>query len=222
MATLAFDVYGTLINTYGMVDRLKRYIGEGKATPFATMWRDKQLEYSFRRSVMNDYEPFYTCTTDALNYCIEYFEVSITRDQHYSLIKSYQSLPAYKEVHAALESMSERSDLHIYALTNGPHAEVEKLFEIAGINHYFKDIVSVDEIKKYKPDPAVYQHFLDRSGATREDSYLISSNSFDVIGASTFGMNSIWVKRSMLQQIDPWGAHPQQTVTSLSQIEGLF
>ena len=222
MTTLAFDVYGTLINTFGMVGLLQRYIGEQKAMPFATMWRDKQLEYAFRRSMMNDYEPFFTCTTDALNYCIEAFEVSITRDQHFSLIKSYHHLPAYKEVHAALESMSERSDLDIYALTNGPHAEVEKLFEMAGINHYFKDIVSVDEIQKYKPDPAVYKHFLDRSGASKEDTWLVSSNSFDVIGASTYGLNSIWVKRSMIQQIDPWGAHPEQTVTSLSQIESLF
>ena len=222
MTTLAFDVYGTLINTYGMVDLLQRYIGEDKAVPFATLWRDKQLEYSFRRSMMGAYEPFFTCTTDALNYCIETFEVSITRDQHYSLIKRYQSLPAYKEVHAALESMSERSDLQIYALTNGPRDDVDKLFHDEGIDHYFKDIISVDEIKKYKPDPAVYQHFLDRTGATKEDTWLISGNSFDVIGARNFGMNSIWVKRTLIQQIDPWGTHPQHSVKSLSEIEALF
>jgi len=68
MATLAFDVYGTLINTYGMIDLLQRYIGEERALPFAMQWRDKQLEYSFRRSMTNCYEPFYTCTSNALDW----------------------------------------------------------------------------------------------------------------------------------------------------------
>lgn len=222
MTTLAFDVYGTLINTYGMVDLLQRYIGEEKAMPFATLWRDKQLEYSFRRSMMDRYEPFYTCTSNALDYCIEAFGVTITRDQHFSLVKRYQSLPVYKDVVAVLESISERSDLSIYALTNGPREDVERLFDDEGIHHFFKDIVSADEIKKYKPDPAVYRHFLDRASTTREESYLISGNSFDVIGAGSFGMNTIWIRRSSAQQFDPWGPRPTHTIQSLAELEALF
>lgn len=222
MTTLAFDVYGTLINTYGMVDLLQRYIGEDKAFPFATLWRDKQLEYSFRRSMMNRYEPFYTCTINALDFCLEAFAVSITRDQHFSLIKRYQSLPVFKDVVATLSSLRERSDIQIYALTNGPHQEVEKLFEDENINQYFKDIISADEIKKFKPDPAVYQNFLDRTGADKDDCWLVSGNAFDVIGASSFGIKSIWVKRAAQQQMDTWGARPVHTITSLSQLEALF
>lgn len=222
MKTLAFDVYATLINTYGMVDLLQRYIGDDKAVPFATLWRDKQLEYSFRRSMMNCYEPFYTCTSDALDFCIEKFSVSITADQRFTLIKRYQSLPVFKDVVQALSSLSERSDIQMFALTNGPMEDVEKLFEDDGINQFFKDIISVDEIKKYKPDPAVYQHFLDRTGSTAEDSWLISGNSFDIIGASSFGMNSVWVKRSPDQQLDTWGGRPTHIIQSMSQLEALF
>lgn len=222
MATLAFDVYGTLINTYGMIDLLKRYIGEEKALPFAMLWRDKQLEYSFRRSMMNRYEPFYTCTSNALDYCIDSFAVSITRDQHFSLIKRYQNLPVYMDVVDCLSSISERSEIHIYALTNGPLEDVARLFEDNAINQYFKGIVSVDEIRKYKPDPAVYQHFLDRAGSSAEDSWLISGNAFDVIGASAFGMNSVWVKRTEQQFMDPWGERPTHTIRSLSELEALF
>ena len=222
MTTLAFDVYATLINTYGMVDLLKRYIGEDKAMPFATLWRDKQLEYSFRRSMMNRYEPFYTCTSNALDYCIDAMEVTITRDQHFSLIKKYQNLPVFKDVIDALKSISDRSDLQLYALTNGPHEDVEKLFEDEAINLYFKDIISADEIKKYKPDPAVYQHFLDRTGSSAKDSWLISGNAFDVIGASSFGMNTIWIQRSKLQLMDPWGGRPTHTIHSMSELEALF
>jgi 2-haloacid dehalogenase len=222
MVTLAFDVYGTLINTYGMVDLLQRYIGEEKALPFATLWRDKQLEYSFRRSMMNRYEPFYTCTSNALDYCIDALGVSVTTDQHFSLIKRYQSLPVYKDVIACLSSISQRNDMDIYALTNGPMEDVERLFEDEAINHFFKDIISVDEIKKYKPDPAVYQHFLDRTNSSSSDSWLISGNSFDVIGASTFGMKSIWVRRTDQQRMDPWGGRPTHIIQSLSQLEALF
>lgn len=222
MATLGFDVYGTLIDTYGMIDLLQRFIGEEKARPFAMLWRDKQLEYSFRRSMMNCYEPFYTCTSNALDYCIESFDVSITREQHSSLIKRYQNLPVYKDVVNCLSSISERSDIHIYALTNGPLEDVERLLEAVAINQYFEDIVSVDEIKKYKPDPAVYQHFLDRTGSSAADSWLISGNAFDVIGASTFGMNSVWVKRTQQQRMDPWGGQPTHTIQSLSELEAIF
>jgi len=222
MKTLAFDVYATLINTYGMVDLLQSYIGEDKAVSFATLWRDKQLEYSFRRSMMNRYEPFYTCTADALNFCVEAFDVSITRDQHFSLIKRYQNLPVFKDVLNALTSLSGRDDLQIFALTNGPLEDVEKLFEDDQINQFFKDIISADEIKKFKPDPAIYQHFLDRTGAKAEDSWLISGNAFDVMGATTFGMKSVWIKRSMNQQMDPWGEQPTHTIHSMSELDSLL
>ncbi len=222
MHTLAFDVYATLINTYGMVDLLQRYIGDDQAVPFATLWRDKQLEYSFRRSMMNRYEPFYTCTADSLQFCIEKFDVKLTRDQQFSLIKRYQSLPVFKDVLPALATLSGRSDIQMFALTNGPLEDVEKLFDGDGILSYFKDIISADEIRKYKPDPAVYQHFLERSGASAETSWLISGNSFDVIGARSFGMQGIWIKRNLDQQYDPWGPKPTHMIQSMGQLESLF
>jgi len=222
MATLAFDVYGTLINTYGIIDLLNRYVGEEKALQFATLWRDKQLEYSFRRSMMNCYEPFYTCTSNALEYCIDSFGVTISRDQYLNLIHRYRSLPVYEDVVTCLSSISERSEVHIYALSNGPQEDVQMLFKDGDIDQYFKDIVSVDEIRKYKPDPAVYQHFLDRTGSGVEDSWLISGNAFDVIGASTFGMNSVWIKRTEHQRLDPWGGRPTYTIQTLSELEALF
>jgi 2-haloacid dehalogenase len=222
MATLAFDVYGTLINTYGIIELLNRYVGEEKALQFATLWRDKQLEYSFRRSMMNCYEPFHTCTSNALEYCIDSFGVTISRDQYLNLIHRYRSLPVYEDVVTCLSSISERSEVHIYALSNGPQEDVRMLFKDGDIDQYFTDIVSVDEIRKYKPDPAVYQHFLDRTGSGVEDSWLISGNAFDVIGASTFGMNSVWIKRTEHQRLDPWGGRPTYTIQTLSELDALF
>jgi 2-haloacid dehalogenase len=222
MTTLAFDVYATLINTYGMVDLLQRYIGQEKAMPFATLWRDKQLEYSFRRSMMGRYEPFYTCTSNALDYCIEAFGVTITSDQHFSLVKRYQTLPVFKDVITTLKSLSERSDIRMYALTNGPMEDVERLFEDNNIEDFFRDIVSADEIRKFKPDPGVYQHFLDRTDSKKQDSWLISGNSFDVIGASSFGMNTVWLRRSEQQIYDTWGDRPTHVISSMHELEALY
>ena len=222
MKTLAFDIYGTLIDTYGMIDLLQGYIGEENALPFAMLWRDKQLEYSFRRSMMGCYEPFSTCTSDALDFSVDALGVSLTAAQRISLIERYRKLPAYEDVVNCLTAISERPDIAMYALTNGSPEDVRRLLQAAGIHEYFKDIVSVDEIKKYKPDPAVYQHFLDRSGASAEQSWLISGNAFDVIGASTFGMNSVWIKRSEQQRMDSWGGQPSYTIRSLSELGALF
>ncbi len=222
MTVLAFDVYATLINTYGMVDLLQRYIGNERAMPFATLWRDKQLEYSFRRSMMGDYEPFYTCTSDALSYCIEAFGVQLTRDQQFSLIKRYQDLPPYRDVIPALESLSGRSDIRILALTNGPLEDIERLFANDAIDQYFEDIVSCDEIRCYKPDPAVYRHFLERAGAEAEDCWLVSSNAFDCIGAGHAGFHTVWVKRYDAQLYDPWGKRPDATIQSLAELEAQF
>jgi 2-haloacid dehalogenase len=76
-------------------------------------------------------------------------------------------------------------------------------------------VVSVDEIKSYKPNPGIYSHFLRRAGALRANAWLISSNSFDVIGALSSGMRAAWVKRSPDALFDPWGIEPTLTVNSL-------
>ena len=171
---------------------------------------------------MNRYEPFPVCTADALVYCIDALDVSITPEQHSALIERYQQLPVYPDVVECLHALRGRGNMRIYALTNGPQQQVARLFERAAIDRYFEDIVSVDEIRKYKPDPAVYRHFLDRTGSSAADSWLISSNAFDVIGAASFGMNSVWVRRSEQQCLDPWNGRPTQTIRSLSELGALF
>ena len=172
--------------------------------------------------MMNRYEPFPVCTADALAYCIDALDVPITPEQHAALIERYQCLPVYDDVVDCLDSMRERSDIRIYALTNGPRQDVLKLFEGAAIDRYFEDIVSVDEIRKYKPDPAVYRHFLERAGGSAADSWLISGNAFDLIGAGASGMNSIWIRRTDQQRMDPWGSRPTHTIRSLSELGPLF
>ena len=90
----------------------------------------------------------------------------------------------------------------------------------AGIRELFLGVVSVDDIKSFKPNPAVYSHFLRKSGSTGGESWLISSNPFDVIGAISAGMKSAWVRRSPEAIFDPWGIEPTITVSSLIELDG--
>ncbi|HTN94397.1 MAG TPA: haloacid dehalogenase type II [Gallionella sp.] len=212
-ATLAFDVYGTLIDTHGVIVALERHVGD-KAPEFSRIWREKQLEYSFRRGLMRNYENFSVCTSNALDYTGAYFKVPLSREDKEELLGVYRVLPAFDDVAEGL-ALAGKSGFRMFAFSNGSRDAVETLLKHASIRDHFIDVVSVDEIKSFKPDPDVYSHFLNRAGTTGNDAWLISSNPFDVIGAISSGMRAAWVKRSGDAIFDPWGIKPTLTVSSL-------
>jgi 2-haloacid dehalogenase len=211
--TLAFDVYGTLIDTHGVIVALKKHVGN-KATEFSCTWREKQLEYSFRRGLMQNYENFALCTRNALDYTNSYYKVSLSQKDKEELLDAYRVLPAFEDVKEGL-ARAKKSGFRMFAFSNGSAEAVETLLKKAGIRDYFIDVVSVDEMKSYKPNPGVYSHFLRRAGALGANAWLVSSNPFDVIGAISSGMRAAWVKRSPDAIFDPWGIEPTLTVSSL-------
>lgn len=215
--TLAFDVYGTLINTHGVVSKLQDTVG-ARAKEFSQTWRDKQLEYSFRRGLMQNYANFSVCTSHALDYTSTYYKVSLTNEQKHELLECYQSLPTFNDVIGGLASL-QNANFRLYAFSNGSADIVEKLLVAAGIRDYFLGIVSVDDLKSFKPNPAVYSYFLRKSGASGSSAWLISSNPFDVIGAMSAGMSAAWVQRSQEAIFDPWGMEPTITVKSLGELK---
>ena len=214
--TLAFDVYGTLINTDGVVVTLRKHIGD-IAPQFSRTWREKQLEYTFRRGLMRNYEPFDTCVKNALDYASSYFNITLNQKTKDELINAYNNLSAFDDVESGLASLNS-AGFRIFAFSNGSPDTVELLLNNANIRSYFLDIVSVDEIKSYKPNPDVYSHFLTRADALRESTWLVSSNPFDVIGAVSYGMQAAWIKRSAESLFDPWGIEPTLTVNGLSNL----
>jgi 2-haloacid dehalogenase len=216
--TLGFDVYGTLIDTHGVVNILQKTIGDS-ASEFSRIWREKQLEYSFRRGLMQNYENFARCTSDALDYTCSYFRTPLTEKDKQELLDAYKILPAFDDVKEGLESAQELG-FRLFAFSNGSADAVEALLKHAGIRDYFIGVVSVDEMKSFKPNPGVYSHFLRRAGTIGADAWLISSNPFDVIGALSAGMRSAWIKRSPEAIFDPWGMKPTLTLNSLFDLPG--
>ncbi len=214
--TLAFDVYGTLLNTHGVVTTLEKLIGN-QAQAFSQTWRDKQLEYSFRRGLMKSYDVFPVCISDALDYSCLFYKTPFTDDEKNELLHIYNALPAFDDAITSLQELK-KTDNHLYAFSNGPIVTIEKLLTTANIREYFLDIISVDSIKTFKPSPDVYRHFVIASNAEKENAWLISSNPFDVIGAISAGMKAVWVQRSKEMVFDPWGIEPTITINSLSQL----
>jgi len=214
--TLGFDVYGTLIDTHGVVKLLETMVGADAAT-FSLAWRDKQLEYSFRRALMQNYADFAACTRDALDFTCDVRKSGLSAAQKRELLASYRTLPPFDDAGDALAELQARH-CRLFAFSNGSAEAVETLLANAGIRDFFLDVISCAELRSFKPNPAVYSHFLRRAAAAGSEAWLISGNPFDVIGAISAGMRAAWVRRSADAVFDPWGIEPTVTVASLREL----
>lgn len=218
-ATLGFDVYGTLIDHHGMVDRLADLVGPDAAEPFSCDWREKQLEYSFRRALMANYQDFAVCTRQALQHTAERYGVELTPAVQDELLEGYRHLPAFPDAAPALAALRTRG-LRLYAFSNGSVEAVEAVLSSAGLREHLLGVISVEDLRSYKPNPAVYAHFLRSTDSTGDRAWLISSNPFDVIGAISAGLRGAWVRRSPNAVFDPWGIDPTVMVTILTDLSG--
>ncbi len=213
---VAFDIYGTLIDPHGIAVELQQLIGE-KAPEFSRHWRDKQLEYTFRRGLMRRYVDFSICTRQALDYCDTVFGTQLTGANKQHLIQHYGRLPAFADVETGLGAL-QQNGIQMVAFSNGTAEGVRGLLQQAGILDFFADVISVDEIGSYKPDPAVYHHCLSRVGTGAENCWLVSSNSFDILGAAAVNMPTAWVRRDPGVAFDPWEIRPTASIEQLTDL----
>jgi 2-haloacid dehalogenase len=213
---IAFDVYGTLIDTHGLVSLFEAFAGE-KAEALSILWRQKQLEYSFRRALMRRYCSFAECTAQALEFACDSFRIKLSDSQRQELLDGYRRLPAFPDVVNGLER-ARKAGFRMYAFSNGLASDVASLLDHARIREFFIDIVSVDEIRSFKPEPEVYRHFMHRAASVPERTWLVSSNPFDVTGARAVGIKALWVRRSASSVIDPWEFQPTAIVKDLTEV----
>ena len=163
---------------------------------------------------MRRYEPFTVCTGQALDHTCLLFGLHLGPAEREKLLDAYRTLPAFMDAREGLTRVRD-AGFRLFAFSNGPAEAVGSLLAQAGLRDFFLDVVSVDEVKSFKPDPGVYSHFLRRAGAMGGDAWMISSNPFDVLGALSAGMRAAWVQRSPEALFDPWGIEPNFTVQSL-------
>ncbi len=210
---LGFDVYGTLVDPLGLEREMEPLFGDRRKAACAT-WRQKQLEYSFRRGLMRCYEDFDACTRRALLFAAKTFKVDLPDSAKRQLLADYLSLPAFPDVVPALETLK-ASGCKLLAFSNGIERSLRTLLGNAGVLSFFEGVVSVDDIKTFKPNPDVYAYLTSRGGHSRGETWLVSANPFDVIGAKAAHLRSAWVRRDSEAVFDPWEFEPDIVVSDL-------
>ena len=211
---LVFDAYGTLLDVKSLDDRLAEHFGS-KATDINTVWRQKQLQYTWLRSLMDQYRPFSKVTREALQFACEQFKVELTEEIMNDLMDHYFILNAFPEVPKLLEALS--GSYSCAVLSNADMPMLKKACEHNGIARYLDAILSVDTVKINKPAPRVYALAIDHFNCAPEEVLFISSNTWDVAGAAAFGFKAVRLKRGDLP-MESLGIEPYLTIESLSEL----
>ena len=191
---IAFDAYGTLYDVYSVEQKCEQeYPGSGAA--MSRLWRQKQLEYSWLRTLMGRYADFWHVTEDALRYTLAELGLAACEGKIAAIMATYRELEMYPEVIEAMERFSARKKA---ILTNGNLGMIEPLVARTGLDVHLDACLSADEVGLFKTRPEVYQLAVDRLGIAREHLLFVSSNGWDVAGAKSFGFTVGWLNRRNL------------------------
>ena len=203
-----FDAYGTLYDVHSVVARCESF-WPGKGTQLSQLWRAKQLEYTWQRSLMRRYEPFSKVTRAALSYACDALRLQLAPPQIDALMQQYTRLSLYPDARAALSRLKAKKAI----LSNGSPDMLLPLVEHSALD--FDAVISVDEVKVFKPAPEVYELAV-RTLQTRDIAF-VSSNCWDALGAKSYGFTVYWVKR-VAAPLDRLGFEPDAVLTSLDEI----
>jgi 2-haloacid dehalogenase len=193
---LCFDMYGTLCDTGSVTDRLGQVLGvtDDLVRAIDRLWRRKQLQYSYHRGQMAAYRPFWTVTGDALDYALDFYDVATDPGDREQILEAYNHLDPFPGAVDALARLGEAGYTRVI-LSNGNPEMLETLAANAGLASHLDDVVSADEVGTFKPAPAVYENAAARVDRDVGDCRLVSSNAWDVAGASNAGMATAWINR---------------------------
>lgn len=215
---IVFDAYGTLFDISTIDERLHRHYGE-KAAQLGAVWRQKQLEYTWLRTLMDRYKDFYALTADALRFACEQTGVSYSRKIAADLMKHYLKLKIYPEVPEALEKL--QTDFQLAVLSNANPDLLLGAVTYNEIDRYLQVVLSVDELKIFKPSPVVYRLPEERLQLPRKQIAFVSSNTWDVAGAASYGLRVVWVKRRK-QPVEQLDFEPDLVVNNLGELANAF
>jgi 2-haloacid dehalogenase len=214
---LAFDAYGTLFDVASVLS-LCEELFPGKGSALSQMWRIKQLEYSWLRSLMGRYEDFADVTESALVFSCNSLQLALSPANRGRLMDAYLHLKPFPEVAEALKALS---GYKCAILSNGSPKMLEGVVRNAGLADAFSDIISVEPVKIYKPSPHAYELGIKTLGVEKSAIGFISSNCWDAIGAKTFGFRTFWINRAGAP-VDELGLQPDAKLKLLSELPALL
>lgn len=213
-----FDAYGTLFDVNAAANHCRDALGE-QADALSDLWRSKQLQYTWLRSLMGAFEDFWHVTGGALDFAMETLgmEDPALRAR---LMELYLNLDCYQEVPDMLDALRD-GGLKTAILSNGSMTMLESAVMNAKLTKRLDSVLSVDGLKVYKPDPRVYQLAVDRLDLPAENICFMSSNAWDAAGASHFGFNVVWVNR-FGQKAERLPGSPVAEIATLAELPPLL
>lgn len=213
----AFDAYGTLFDVHSAVARHRDSVGP-QADRLSDIWRTKQLEYTWVRTLSGRYRDFQALTADALDFAAARCG-GISADARIKLLAAYETLDAYGDVRPALGALRARG-MRTAILSNGTPGMLARATTAAGIADLLDATLSVDELRQFKTSASVYALVGERFGVAPSYISFQSSNRWDIAGASAFGFRTVWINRT--GQPDEYGDMPAaKTLTSLAPLAQL-
>jgi len=213
---LVFDAYGTLFDVHSVI-RLCDELWPGKGTALSQLWRTKQLEYTWQRSLMQRYEDFGRITDAALRYGCKALGLALDDATRHRLMQAYLRLDTYPEVGETLRRLSGKK---LAILSNGSPSMLEPVVANARLDKVLDAVISVDALRIFKPDPRVYALAVDRLGVPTGAIGFVSSNCWDAIGAKAFGFRVYWCNRAGAP-LDELGVALDHEMRSLAELPAL-
>lgn len=187
-----FDAYGTLFDVHSAAARCRNDLG-GKADEMSDIWRQKQLQYTWLRSLMGTHADFWQVTGDALDFALAAVGLDDPAMRQ-RLMDLYLQLDAYPEVPEMLRRLKEGGFVTAI-LSNGAPGMLDAAVQSAKLSDVLDHVLSVEDVGIFKPDPRVYQLATDRLGVAPDEVCFESSNAWDAYAASHFGFRVVWVNR---------------------------
>lgn len=215
-AAVAFD-YLVLFNPDSVVSAVDQ-IAPGKGREFTNLWRTRQFEYCWLRSITNRYVDFEAITSDALVYTANALHLDLTTAQRHQLLDAYRHLTPWPDTADALRRLRD-ADVRVITIANFSPSMLRANADSAGLTPLFDALVSTDANHTFKPDPRAYQLGVDRLKLEKRDVVFAAFGGWDAAGAKSFGYPTVWVNR-LNQPLEELGLHPDRTVTDLNGLLG--
>jgi len=193
----------------------------GNGTALATLWRTKQLQYTLLRSMMNRYEDFWQVTRDGLVYAANALRLDLDVDTRTRLMDAYLTLAAFPDVKPGLQELKAMG-LRLAVLSNGEPKMLASAARRAGIAELLDAVISVDEVKVFKPSPRVYELASAHLSLSKHSIGFVTSNNWDAHGAGSAGLTTFWIQRAAAEPAEELGYPPARVVHVLTDLPNII
>ena len=187
-----FDAYGTLFDVDHACKEMAIQLGDNW-DKLSSIWRQKQLEYSWLYNSMNEYDSFWKITKDSLEYAMNSLSINSVKIKN-ELLDLYFKIGAFEEVEEVLKKIK-KNKIKTAILSNGSYDMLNSAVKNSKFDELINEVISVDECKKFKPHRDVYNLVIDKFNIDKKNCIFFSSNCWDIHGASNFGFQTVWVNR---------------------------